>query len=124
MAPTTDKRSERVVNRLTTPYMTLTITDYQLSRLRNGCSSVPVNKDLVAIGMAHTVYKSVQDNATGDEFTHQVFTQGEGGEEKTKEVRSLVGPTDKLYPDWTRVLSLKQNTKEASRTGHLHRLSL
>ena len=106
-----DKR-ERLINRLITPNMTITLTNNQLGRMRNGSCSVSVNKDLVAIGIAHAAIKSLQSGSAGDEFKCQVITGDPGDEGNLKQVHNLVGPTDKFYPDFTRVITIKQNTKE------------
>ena len=116
MASREFRNSGKVVNRLMSMNMDLTLSEYQVSRIKSGCSSLPVNKELVAIGMAHTIYKSLKEEEHGDVFTRQVSvkynnTEDSGDEppaKKAKREDSLFGPVHKLHPDWTRVVILKQ----------------
>ena len=111
------KNSGKVVNRLASMNMDLTLSEYQVSRLKSGCSSLPVNKDLVAVGMAHTIYKSLKEEENGDIFTRYVSIKYPNTDDslpngppakKGKREDSLFGPVQKLHPDWTRVVILKQ----------------
>ena len=109
----------RLVNHLTSVHLDLVFTDYQLSRLRSGCTSLPYNESLATIAMAHTIAKELNQDEIGDMFQREVYVeyQGEAAQGSMnnvdRKVDCLYGPTMRLCPSLSRVIIFKQ-TKPAT----------
>ena len=119
MAPTAPEPPaappSRLINHLTSVQLDLFLTDYQLSRLRSGCTSLPYNESLATIAMAHTIAKELSQDELGDMFQREVYleyhdeaTQNNLGKTGGK-IDCLYGPVQRLCPSLSRVVIFRQS---------------
>ena len=93
--------------------MSVSINGYQMGRIMNGATSLPFNNDLFALGVAHTVAKTVKGDS-GDLFERErdIPIMDASGDSHRREPRSsLIGPRVKLHPYQTRIIIFKQIKK-------------
>jgi hypothetical protein len=93
----------KTVTKVVGEELTVELTDYQLGRIINGCSSLFNDSSLVAVGVAHAALKNLR-GSPGDKFTKSKHPP-----EGQKKIL-FSGPTEPLVLKKLRVVIFKQPT--------------
>ena len=108
---TVERSGRRPVLRLISTKIDVMLTESQLWRLRSGCTSIPYQKHLASVGMAHSVSKYLTGDGAGDFFQRHIYyvsPDGKTDENGMHKVDVLIGPMEPLIPEQARVVIFKQ----------------
>lgn len=86
---------EQVMTNIYSSTVDVSLNDYQLNRIRRGCTSTPHNKSLAAVAIAHTVLKGLKKNE--EDAFNRSFTSPNNGSKRPRFVSGLVGPTEVVF---------------------------
>jgi hypothetical protein len=95
----------RSVIRLVGKNVSVELSEYQLNRISNGSTSLFADSGLVAVGVAHSILKGLQ-NLAPDEFS----LSKESPDTPSQRSVQLTGPTEPILLSKMRSLVFKQGT--------------